>query len=58
VTLGEGWHNNHHYCRSSCRQGVRWWEIDVTYVALRGLAAIGIARDLRPFVVRTARRAA
>ena len=35
-----------------------WWEIDVTYLALRGLAAIGIARDLRPFVVRPARRAA
>lgn len=50
LTLGEGWHNNHHYCRSSCRQGVRWWEIDITYLALRLLAAVGIARDLRPFV--------
>ena len=32
LTLGEGWHDNHHHCRSSCRQGVRWWEIDVTYL--------------------------
>ena len=58
VTLGEGWHNNHHYCRSSCRQGLRWWEIDLTYLALRAFAAVGIARDLRPFVVGASRRAA
>ena len=58
VTLGEGWHNNHHFCRSSCRQGVRWWEIDLTYLGLRLLAALGIARDLRPFVLRQGKRAA
>jgi stearoyl-CoA desaturase (Delta-9 desaturase) len=58
LTLGEGWHNNHHYCRSSCRQGVRWWEIDLTYIGLRVLAALGIARDLRPFVLRADRAAA
>lgn len=52
LTLGEGWHNNHHHCRSSCRQGVRWWEIDLTYVGLRILEKIGVARDLRPFIVR------
>jgi stearoyl-CoA desaturase (delta-9 desaturase) len=57
LTLGEGWHNNHHYCRSSCRQGYRWWEIDLTYLGLLALAAIGLARDLRPFVVTGARRA-
>ena len=58
LTLGEGWHNNHHYCRSSCRQGVRWWEIDLTYAALRVLAALGVAKDLRPFVRREDRLAA
>ena len=57
-TLGEGWHNNHHYCRSSCRQGVEWWQIDITYLVLRGLAAIGIVQGLRPFVVRAERVAA
>ena len=30
LTLGEGWHNNHHYCMSSARQGFRWWEVDMT----------------------------
>lgn len=58
ATLGEGWHNNHHYCMSSCRQSDRWYEIDPTYTVLRMLSWLGIARDLRPFVVRSARRAA
>ncbi len=58
ITLGEGWHNNHHHCRSSCRQGVEWWQVDATYLMLRVLAAVGIARDLRPFVVRPERLAA
>jgi stearoyl-CoA desaturase (delta-9 desaturase) len=58
ATLGEGWHNNHHFCMSSSRQGLRWWEIDATYAGLRVLAALGIARDLRPFVIRAERQAA
>lgn len=49
VTLGEGWHNNHHFSMASCRQGLKWWEIDVTYAVLRALAAAGIVRDMRPF---------
>lgn len=35
ITLGEGWHNNHHHYQSSARQGVRWWEIDVSYYLIR-----------------------
>src|SRR4051794_3076093 len=58
LTLGEGWHNNHHHCMSSCREGYHWWELDLTYLGLRALAAFGVARDLRPFVVRESRRAA
>jgi stearoyl-CoA desaturase (delta-9 desaturase) len=49
LTFGEGWHNNHHFSMGSCRQGIRWWEIDVTYGLLKVLAMCGIARDLRPF---------
>jgi stearoyl-CoA desaturase (delta-9 desaturase) len=55
LTFGEGWHNNHHHCRSSCHQGVRWWQIDITYGVLRLLAMAGIARDLRPFIDAPAR---
>jgi stearoyl-CoA desaturase (Delta-9 desaturase) len=34
VTLGEGWHNNHHACQSSVRQGFRWWQYDPTFYGL------------------------
>jgi stearoyl-CoA desaturase (delta-9 desaturase) len=47
ITLGEGWHNNHHAYQSSTRQGFRWWEIDVTYYVLRVLSWTRIVWDLR-----------
>jgi stearoyl-CoA desaturase (delta-9 desaturase) len=47
ITLGEGWHNNHHAYQSSTRQGFRWWEIDVTYYVLRLIALTGLIWDLR-----------
>jgi len=47
VTLGEGWHNNHHYYQSTANQGFFWWEIDVSYYVLRVLSWVGLARDLR-----------
>ena len=46
VTMGEGWHNNHHYYPRSVRQGFRWWQIDMTYYVLRALALVGIVWDL------------
>ena len=48
LTLGEGWHNNHHQYSSSARQGFRWWEIDITYYLLRGLQLFGFIWDIRP----------
>jgi stearoyl-CoA desaturase (delta-9 desaturase) len=47
ITLGEGWHNNHHRHMASVRQGFFWWEIDVTYYLLRGLAWTGLIWDLK-----------
>ncbi len=47
LTLGEGWHNNHHHYMNSCRQGFRWWEIDVTYYILRGLAVFGLVWGIK-----------
>ncbi len=47
LTLGEGWHNNHHHYCASTRQGFRWWEIDVSYYVLRGLQAVGLVWDIR-----------
>jgi len=47
LTLGEGWHNNHHWYMTSARQGFFWWEVDITYYVLRALALAGIVWDLR-----------
>jgi stearoyl-CoA desaturase (delta-9 desaturase) len=46
ITLGEGWHNNHHYYQRSVRQGFFWWEFDVTYYVLQALALFGLVWDL------------
>jgi stearoyl-CoA desaturase (delta-9 desaturase) len=48
ITLGEGWHNNHHHYAISARQGFFWWEIDVTFYLLKLMSWLGIVSDLRP----------
>jgi len=48
LTLGEGWHNNHHHYAVSARQGFMWWELDITYYLLVLMSWLGIVRDLRP----------
>lgn len=47
ITLGEGWHNNHHRFPGTVRQGFFWWEIDVTYYVLRAMEWLGVVRNLR-----------
>src|SRR5439155_7365490 len=46
-TMGEGWHNNHHACQSSVRQGFKWWEIDATFYILKGLSKLRVVWDLK-----------
>jgi stearoyl-CoA desaturase (delta-9 desaturase) len=46
-TMGEGWHNNHHACQSSVRQGFRWWEYDATFYILKLLSFTGLVWDLK-----------
>lgn len=48
LTLGEGWHNNHHHYPGSTRQGFYWWEIDITYYCLVVLSWTGVIWDIRP----------
>lgn len=48
ITLGEGWHNNHHHYMFSTRQGIYWWEIDITFYILKLMSYVGLVRDLRP----------
>ena len=46
ITMGEGWHNNHHYYQRSVNQGFFWWEIDPTYYVLKVLSWFGLVWDL------------
>lgn len=46
ITLGEGWHNNHHAYQRSTRQGFRWYEIDLTFYVLTVLSWLRIVWDL------------
>jgi stearoyl-CoA desaturase (delta-9 desaturase) len=48
LTMGEGWHNNHHRYPGAARQGFFRWEIDLTYYALWMLSWAGLVWDLRP----------
>ena len=47
LTMGEGWHNNHHAYQSSARQGFRWWEFDPTFYILWTLSRVGVVWDLK-----------
>ncbi len=52
LTLGEGWHNNHHRYPLATRQGFYWWEFDPTYWGLRLMEQLGLVWDLRPVPAR------
>ena len=45
--MGEGWHNNHHAFPTSARHGLRWWEFDLSYVIIKCLGLVGLARNIR-----------
>jgi stearoyl-CoA desaturase (delta-9 desaturase) len=47
LTMGEGWHNNHHRYQNSERQGFYWWEIDMTHYILTLLSWMGLVWDVR-----------
>ena len=48
ITLGEGWHNNHHFYPGSARQGFLWWEVDMTFYVLKVMSWCGLVWDLKP----------
>jgi stearoyl-CoA desaturase (delta-9 desaturase) len=58
ITLGEGWHNNHHTYQRSTRQGFRWYEFDPTFYVLKAMSWVRLVWDLGeppPDVVRNER---
>lgn len=57
--FGEGWHNNHHAFPTSARHGLRWWEIDISYIIIRAMGMVGLAHEIRvPDKHRIARKTA
>ena len=46
VTMGEGWHNNHHYSPSRERQGIMWWEVDVAHYCICALRRLGLVSHI------------
>ena len=47
LTWGEGWHNNHHAFPFSARHGMQWYEFDPTWLFIKGLRLLGLARDVK-----------
>jgi stearoyl-CoA desaturase (delta-9 desaturase) len=47
LTFGEGWHNNHHAHPTSARHGLAWYEFDLTWLQIRALEMLRIARRVR-----------
>jgi stearoyl-CoA desaturase (delta-9 desaturase) len=47
ITLGEGWHNNHHFYKPAANQGFFWWELDPTFYALKVLSWPRLVWDIR-----------
>ena len=46
VTMGEGWHNNHHCAPGSAAQGFRWWELDPSFYLLWLGERVGLVKSL------------
>jgi len=47
LTFGEGWHNNHHAHPTSARHGLAWYEFDISWITLKLMKAVGIAKHIR-----------
>lgn len=47
LAMGEGWHNNHHAFPTSARHGLKWWQFDLSYIVIRAMELVGMARRIR-----------
>ncbi len=47
LTYGEGWHNNHHAFQTSARHGLRWWEVDPTYISIKLMSFLGLTHSIK-----------
>lgn len=54
ITFGEGWHNNHHAHPTSARHGLAWYELDVSWIQIKVLRWLGVARSVQVAKVNSA----
>jgi stearoyl-CoA desaturase (delta-9 desaturase) len=47
LTSGEGWHNNHHAHPTSARHGLAWYEFDLSWIQIRILRFLGVAKGVQ-----------
>jgi len=57
LTFGEGWHNNHHAHPTSARHGLAWYEFDISWIQIKILRFMGIARNVRVATVASVHEA-
>jgi stearoyl-CoA desaturase (delta-9 desaturase) len=53
ISFGEGWHNNHHAHPTSARHGLAWYEFDPSWLLIKTLKAVGLARTVHVASVHT-----
>lgn len=47
VSAGESWHNNHHAFQYSARQGLEWWQVDLTWYVIKLLECLVLATNVK-----------
>jgi stearoyl-CoA desaturase (delta-9 desaturase) len=47
LAIGEGWHNNHHAFPTSARHGMRWYELDITWLLIKMMSLVGLVWDIK-----------
>jgi stearoyl-CoA desaturase (delta-9 desaturase) len=47
LTMGDGWHNNHHHYPHSAQAGFFWWEVDGSFRVIRLLENLGLVWGVR-----------
>jgi stearoyl-CoA desaturase (delta-9 desaturase) len=53
ISFGEGWHNNHHAHPTSARHGLAWYEFDPSWLLIRVLRRLGIAKKVQAATVNS-----
>jgi stearoyl-CoA desaturase (delta-9 desaturase) len=53
ISFGEGWHNNHHAHPTSARHGLAWYEFDPSWLQIKLLKALGLAKSIHVASVKS-----